>query len=576
MLGVIAAVWLAIALAGMGVWGLARETIQEQWQQQQQLQQRVMLQAWAQQLTLRLEGYQRLLLGLVQLEQMHGLERLQREAAAVTGFSAVFLVRRDGAAQQLVPLLQAVESGTVFSAAERNLLQRGQTTGGLAVSAQAMGTEPEWVQLTWVQPLRNPQGQLTALLLARAELPKSVLLPNFFDSVHGAAGLLFTLQDKDSGWSLQSEGLAQVQHARSSGVVETLALPAPAWVLQSQRAPSAAALVWPWQGIVLGIVVLCAAATYVVCRQLRIGDKVKEGQRGQRPLPLAHQVNTAGWGAFLQASPGAMWVVQGPIIQAANTHTYTLLGYAPEFLAGMWLHCLLVEHAQQQAVQQAVLTTGHYCGQLQLRKADGEAVLVEVMAYRLEGGQEADDAAVWQLWGPWSQLPTPPNLARAGVVSQDILLHWLQMRHQQCQDGHSEGVAPATGSLLFIDIDCLGALNETVDRAFGDEVLAWVGQRLRQMVLPIGRAVHLGGDEFAAVLPTVGQHHALLIGERLCQQVHAWQPQWQGEKHWVSISIGVVAWDARLHDGPSILRAADMACYQAKRKGKAQVAVGTL
>lgn len=127
-----------------------------------------------------------------------------------------------------------------------------------------------------------------------------------------------------------------------------------------------------------------------------------------------------------------------------------------------------------------------------------------------------------------------------------------------------------------MDIDCLGALNETAGRPFGDHVLATVGRMLLHSVLPVGRAAHLGGDEFAALLPSIGVHHALLIGQRLCQQVQDWQPQWQGEPYWVSISVGVVAWDVRTHDGPGILRAADMACYQAKRKGKAQVVVGTV
>ena len=217
---------------------------------------------------------------------------------------------------------------------------------------------------------------------------------------------------------------------------------------------------------------------------------------------------------------GVMWVVQGPLIQAANAHACTLLGYAPEFLTGAWLHYLLLEHSQQHTVQQAVLAHGHYRGWVPLRKADGAAVWVEVSAYRLDTTDDACDATaatVWQLWTPWSQLPICTNPAQAGVVAQEDLLHWLQAHHQHYQR-QEEGAhpQPATGSLLFIDIDCLGALNEAVDRAFGDQVLAWIGQLVRQTVLPIGRAVHLGGDEFAAILPTVGQAHALMIGEQLC------------------------------------------------------------
>ncbi len=173
---------------------------------------------------------------------------------------------------------------------------------------------------------------------------------------------------------------------------------------------------------------------------------------------------------------------------------------------------------------------------------------------------DATAATVWQLWTPWSQLPICTDPAQAGVVAQEDLLHRLQAHHQHYQR-QEEGAhpQPATGSLLFIDIDCLGA-----QRSRGTALLAircspGLGSLCAKRSCPLAALSTWGGDEFAAILPTVGQHHALMIGEQLCQQVHDWQPQWQGEKHWISISIGVVAWDARLHDGPSILRAADMA-----------------
>ena len=91
--GVIAAVWLAIVLAGIGGAALTWQTSQAQWQQQQQGQQRFILQAWAQQLTLRLEGYQRVLLGMVHLVQTHGLERVQHEKSLPPGLSPFFLCR---------------------------------------------------------------------------------------------------------------------------------------------------------------------------------------------------------------------------------------------------------------------------------------------------------------------------------------------------------------------------------------------------------------------------------------------------------------------------------------------------
>ena len=272
---------------------LRRQFAQAQWQQQQQGQQRFILQAWAQQLTLRLEGYQRVLLGMVHLVQTRGLERVQHEKIFAAGFESVFFVPLDGPAQTLVPM-QPHPSGAApsFSPVEHRLLQRAQAQGGLAVAAQAR--QAEWVQLTWVQPLRNSQGQLSGMLLARTQLPPSLLLPNFLDSTEGAADWVFTVQDKGSGWSLQSPRQDGVQKTAPALAVETLALAAPAWVLQSQLTAAAPALVWPWQGLVLlGLVllglVLCMAVAYGVRRQWRIGGQ-GAGARSRDVVPRRRAV----------------------------------------------------------------------------------------------------------------------------------------------------------------------------------------------------------------------------------------------------------------------------------------------
>ncbi|MFC4620643.1 diguanylate cyclase domain-containing protein [Comamonas nitrativorans] len=562
----VAALCAAIAFAALGLAWLGQHAFQTQWQQQQQAQQHLLLQTWSQQLALRLEAYQRALLGLAQFAQEQGAARLQQERVLTASFNTLFLAHPDGTVEQLAPQRQALIPLQPLPAAIQIVRQRALVQGGLVLYAQAV--EGETVQLTWAQPLRDAQGQLVALLLAQAEIPQNLLLPmtaQFPAEVFGPFG--FALRDAQTGILVRS--LAPGNEVLPMQPEQALQLPYPQWRLESwAEAPAAPPSLWLWHLLLPGVVALCLVVGYFLHRQLLRWQSVR-----QAAVALSASGGATQWAAFLQASPAAMWVVQGPTIQVANAHAYTLLGYAPQFLEGVWLHYVVRELAQLTAVQHGVRTAGRYHGQVQLRKADGQTVLTEVSAYRL---QDAPEAAVWQLWAPWSQLPLPTALPQAGLVPQDVLLYWLQSCRQPWLDAAAEQAGPATGALLFVDIDCLGALNETAGRPFGDHVLATVGRMLLHSVLPVGRAAYLGGDEFAALLPSIGVHHALLIGQRLCQQVQDWQPQWQGEPYWVSISVGVVAWDVRTHDGPGILRAADMACYQAKRKGKAQVVVGTV
>ena len=64
------------------------------------------------------------------------------------------------------------------------------------------------------------------------------------------------------------------------------------------------------------------------------------------------------------------------------------------------------------------------------------------------------------------------------------------------------------------------------------------------------------------------------VAEQLRQAVQAWAPSYQGSSFTLSMSIGLVALDASMQDVASVLYAADMACYDAKRAGANRVQTG--
>ncbi len=145
-------------------------------------------------------------------------------------------------------------------------------------------------------------------------------------------------------------------------------------------------------------------------------------------------------------------------------------------------------------------------------------------------------------------------------------------------------------ALLFVDLDGFKAVNDTMGHDAGDDILGQVGARLKEVVggpvLSAGEPVlkdvttvptiaRLGGDEFAIFLPQVGAQQALHLAERIRARIELPYPY---EQHYLTLgaSIGVacVPDDAYLY--PELLKAADIAMYEAKRAGKNQVrAFGT-
>ncbi len=126
---------------------------------------------------------------------------------------------------------------------------------------------------------------------------------------------------------------------------------------------------------------------------------------------------------------------------------------------------------------------------------------------------------------------------------------------------------------LFIDLDRFKEVNDSGGHAAGDALLRDVAQVLAAQVRKSDTVARLGGDEFAVLLDHCPVAQAEVIAEKMRSAVVAYQLVWEGRVHSVGASIGLVPVSAALATAAEVLRAADAACYAAKRRGRNCVAV---
>ncbi|AOZ00301.1 hypothetical protein BKK81_14415 [Cupriavidus sp. USMAHM13] len=135
--------------------------------------------------------------------------------------------------------------------------------------------------------------------------------------------------------------------------------------------------------------------------------------------------------------------------------------------------------------------------------------------------------------------------------------------------------ARATGqalAVLFIDIDDFKRVNEADGHAMGDRVLGNVAARLAGVVGQAGTIGRLGGDEFGVVLPDHDLARAKALAEALLAALAA-PPAGGGQALPASASIGASALSGSGCDGPTLLKQADLAMYQAKKGGGHQIGI---
>jgi diguanylate cyclase (GGDEF)-like protein len=127
----------------------------------------------------------------------------------------------------------------------------------------------------------------------------------------------------------------------------------------------------------------------------------------------------------------------------------------------------------------------------------------------------------------------------------------------------------ALSAVLFIDLDKLKVINDSLGHEAGDEVIRTAAQRLRRAVRPDDVIARLGGDEFVALL--IGPINRVAL-DQLSDRLHAAlaEPTRVGDSTLrLSASIGIAA--VGEHDqrkAAAILHEADLAMYEAKTTGR--------
>ncbi|ABM02088.1 periplasmic sensor diguanylate cyclase/phosphodiesterase [Psychromonas ingrahamii 37] len=126
-------------------------------------------------------------------------------------------------------------------------------------------------------------------------------------------------------------------------------------------------------------------------------------------------------------------------------------------------------------------------------------------------------------------------------------------------------------TLLLIDLDEFKLLNDGLGHNAGDDILKLMSLRMLSQVRNYDTVVRLGGDEFAILLDGVGLEMAQSFAERLLDTIT--QPFKQnGQDLILRASIGLTAVNNGLCK-ENLIRYADLAMYEAKRRGKGQVTI---
>jgi diguanylate cyclase (GGDEF)-like protein len=185
------------------------------------------------------------------------------------------------------------------------------------------------------------------------------------------------------------------------------------------------------------------------------------------------------------------------------------------------------------------------------RDERGEIDWIAMVARDITGMKEAEDR-----FRHMATLDHLTGLANRALFTEELDNAVVRSR--------SSGRAVA---VLFCDLDRFKEVNDRLGHAAGDEVLARIADRLREIIRDDDVAARVGGDEFVVLCEGLTDVEALAgLAERVIGLVQ--QPiDVAGDQVQVGISIGVAVARAGGVEADRLLIAADQAMYRAKATG---------
>ncbi|MBU1001156.1 MAG: diguanylate cyclase [Proteobacteria bacterium] len=126
-------------------------------------------------------------------------------------------------------------------------------------------------------------------------------------------------------------------------------------------------------------------------------------------------------------------------------------------------------------------------------------------------------------------------------------------------------------SVFMLDLDHFKRINDAHGHAVGDAVLKALVQTCGEALRDADILGRLGGEEFAAVLPETNAIRAFATAERLREQLAGTIVDAGGQEIRFTVSIGVATLDEQDHCLDELLKRADDALYDAKRRGRNRV-----
>jgi diguanylate cyclase (GGDEF)-like protein/PAS domain S-box-containing protein len=263
-------------------------------------------------------------------------------------------------------------------------------------------------------------------------------------------------------------------------------------------------------------------------------------------------------------------------ILTLNRYGRLLLGWAQDDLLGKrFVELLCPERSSGQPileVLQGIVAGARQHVQLEsvLVGAHGQSYEITWNHSRLSGRN--DDAVMILSVGIDHTERKRAELNVSYLAEHDPLTGRVNRQHFQHELARAlanAGRLEHDGALLYLDLDEFRLINDVSGHQAGDWLLRTVADEVGNVARASDLLGRLGGDELGILLHECDRDGAIHVAEKINRRLAEIKCPGLGANHRVSASIGIVVFSEARMEVEQLLANADIAMYQAKKKGGA-------
>ncbi|CDT70826.1 GGDEF domain [Vibrio coralliirubri] len=278
-------------------------------------------------------------------------------------------------------------------------------------------------------------------------------------------------------------------------------------------------------------------------------------------------------GVFENSKDGLIVLNSSNVITMVNPAITQLLGYHSDLLVGKtpfevfsWQQFSLL----MPTIRSSLDNYGQWQGEVWEKSASGTLVPMFVKVNRVASDNEKDE---FDMVLTLSDLSNVKEMERLEHLAHHDALTGLANRAQlyKVMDDvvTSSHYSNQHFAVIYLDLDGFKEVNDNYGHDAGDEILKEVSNRLLSQVRAGDLVARLSGDEFVLIIKQTNKVLLAKLAERLLDLIGQEVNYKQRSLH-VGASLGIHLVDGSERDIDVILKVADEAMYQAKRKGKGQ------